>query len=121
MTIPEIIALAQAGFNAQQIAAMAAAPAPAPAPAAAPAPAPAAAPAPAPAAAPAPAPAAAPAAAPAPAPAADPVAAMLSQLGVQMTNLTSAIQSSNLLSAQQPQPQTADDILAAIIAPPKKE
>ena len=38
MTIPEIIALAQAGFNAQQIAAMATAPAaPAPAPAAAPA------------------------------------------------------------------------------------
>ena len=40
---------------------------------------------------------------------------------ISMTNLTSAIQSSNLLSAQQPQSQTADDILAAIIAPPKKE
>ena len=85
MTIPEIIALAQAGFSAQQIAAMAAAPAPAPAPAP------------------------------------DPVADMLSKLGVQMSSLTSAIQSSNLLSAQHPQPQTADDILASIIAPPKKE
>lgn len=105
MTIPEIIALAQAGFSAQQIAAMAAAPAPAPDPAPAPAPAPVPKPAP----------------APAPAPAADPVADMLSKLGVQMTNLTSAIQSSNLLSAQQPQPQTADEILATIIAPPKKE
>jgi hypothetical protein len=43
---------------------------------------------------------------------------MLSKLGVQVSSLTSAIQSSNLLSAQQPKQQTADEILASIIAPP---
>jgi hypothetical protein len=35
-----------------------------------------------------------------------------------MGALTRAVQSSNLLSSQQPQPQTADEILATIIAPP---
>ena len=87
MTIPEIVALATAGFTAQQIAALAAAPA------------------------------AAPAAVPAPAP--DAVQQLLTQMGA----LTQAVQASNIGAAAQPQPQTADDILAAIIAPPnlKKE
>jgi len=38
-----------------------------------------------------------------------------------MGALTQAVQSSALLAAQQPTPQTADDILAEIIAPPRKE
>lgn len=42
------------------------------------------------------------------------VSAMLEKLGV----LTEAIQANGLLNANQPKPQTTDDILAAIIAPP---
>lgn len=105
----DIIALARAGFSAEQIAALAAAPA---APAAAPAE-----PTPAPAPAPAPAPPQAPAApTPAPAPQPDAVMQLLERVGA----LTEAVQSSALLNTQQPPVQTADDILAAIIAPPQK-
>ena len=43
------------------------------------------------------------------------------QLMQQVGALTQAVQSSNLLNSQQPQPQTADDILAAIIRPPRPE
>lgn len=99
MTRDDILALARAGFTADQIAALAAAPAPATAPAPAAAPAPVTAP------------------APAAAPAADPMLQLMQQVGA----LTQAVQSSNLLNSQQPKPQTADDILAAIIRPPRPE
>lgn len=96
----DVLTLAKAGFTAQQIAALSSLtgqPAPAepqPAQPAQPAP---------------------PAPAPAPAPAPDNgVSAMLEKLGV----LTEAIQANGLLNANQPKPQTTDDILAAIIAPP---
>ena len=102
MTLADVLTLARAGYNAQQIAAFAQLPETGPAPAAAPAPAPAAAPAP------------APAAAPAPAPAADPIATLTGKLDA----LTAAIQANGLANAQQPAQQSADDIIAAIIAPP---
>ena len=92
MTNEDILTLARAGFNAQQIAALASVK-----PAAAPA-----------------AQAAAPAApATSAAPATD---AILAKLGV----LTDAIQGSALLQSTQPKQETTDDILASIIAPPRK-
>ena len=95
----DIIALARAGFTVEQIAAIAQQP-DNPAPVEAPA---------------APAPAqTAPAPAPVqPAPGMDDV---LKKLGV----LTEAIQSSAILNSSQPKEESPDDILAAIIAPPKK-
>ena len=104
MTGNDILTLARAGFNAAQIAAIGsviAAPAPAPALAAPAAPAPAA-----------PAPAA-----PAPTPATDQTAEILRQLGV----ISGQIATNNINSTNQPTPQTADEILAEIIAPPRKE
>ncbi len=92
----DVLTLAKAGFTAQQIAALSSLtgqPAPAEPQPAQPQPAQ-------------PAP---------PAPASDGgVSAMLEKLGV----LTEAIQANGLLNANQPKPQTTDDILAAIIAPP---
>ena len=88
----DVLTLAKAGFTAQQIAALSSLtgqPAPAEPQPAQPQPAP-------------------------PAPAPDGVSAMLEKLGV----LTEAIQANGLLNANQPKPQTTDDILAAIIAPP---
>ncbi len=96
MNANDVLTLAKAGFTAQQIAALSSLtgqPAPAepqPAPTEQPTPAP-----------------------PAPAPDGS-VTAMLEKLGV----LTEAIQANGLLNANQPKPQTTDDILAAIIAPP---
>jgi hypothetical protein len=122
VTTQDILTLARAGFNAQQIAALSTlagqpSPAPATAPAQASATAPAQASATAPAQASATAPAQASATAPAPAQASDDVTAMLQKLGV----LTDAIQANGLLNANQPKQQTTDDILAAIIAPPIKK
>ena len=37
----------------------------------------------------------------------------------QLAQLTQAIQANGILSAQQPEPETADDVLASIINPPK--
>lgn len=100
MTANDILALARAGFTATQIAAINAAfgtPSAAPAPAAtAPTPAP---------------------AAPAPAPAVDQSTEILKQLGIISGQITAA----NIAATQQPPAQTADQILAEIIAPPKKE
>jgi len=108
MTVDDILTLARQGFTAQQITAMAQAQQAAPAPAADPQPVPAPAP---------PAPAPAPAdPAPAPQPAPDASQQILQKLGV----LTDAIQASAILNSQQPKQETADDILAAIIAPPIK-
>ena len=45
----------------------------------------------------------------------------MQQILAQMGVLTQAVQGSALLAATQPKPQTADDILAEIIAPPRKE
>lgn len=100
MNRDDVLILARAGFTAEQIAALAAVNPAKPEPAEAPA---------APAAAPAP---AAPAAA---APAPDNVTAILEKLGV----LTETIQANGINASRQPAPETADDILAAIIAPPK--
>ena len=103
MDIKDIIALANAGFTAQQIATMATtAPAPAPVPAPAPAPAPV----------PVPAPAPVPASAPAPVPV-DPIME-------QLKALTTAVQTNAIINSQLPitQPETPEDILASIINPP---
>ena len=111
MDIKDIIALANAGFTAQQIATMATtAPAPAPVPAPAPAPVPA------PALAPVPAPAPAPVPAPVPAPAPVPVDPIMEQLKA----LTTAVQTNAIINSQLPitQPETPEDILASIINPP---
>ena len=106
MTVKGLVALANAGFNAQQIAAINAAmnaqtetPAPTPQPAPVPAPAP------------------QPVPVPAPAPAPDQSAEILKQLGI----ISGQINAANIGNTQQPAQQTADDILAAIIAPPVKE
>lgn len=101
MDIKDIIALANAGFTAQQIATMATtAPAPAPTPVPAPVPAPAPAPAP----------------VPAPAPAPAPVDPIMEQLKA----LTTAVQTNAIINSQLPitQPETPEDILASIINPP---
>ena len=104
MKYSEIITLAQAGFTAQQIAQMAqveAASQPAPAPATQPAPAPATQPAP----------------APAPQPAPDQMNAILAE----MQTLKQTMQAQNRQNAEliPPTPQSAQDILTSIIAPPK--
>ena len=105
----DILILAKAGFNAQQIAALnmvgsAPAPAPAPAPVAAPAP--------------------TDPAAPAPAPT-DPAApaATMDEILKSVQGLTQTFQNGFIMGAQQPKPVTAEDILANIINPPspKKE
>ena len=111
----EILILAKAGFNAQQIAALnmvGSAPAPEPTPAPAPAPEPT------------PAPAPAPVATPAPAPA--PLAtqgATVDDVLKSVKDLTQTFQNGFIMGAQQPKPVTAEDILANIINPPspKKE
>lgn len=110
----EILILAKAGFNAQQIAALnmvgsaPAAPVPAPVPAPEPTPAPAPAPEPTP--------------APAPAPAA-PQGATVDDVLKSVKDLTQTFQNGFIMGAQQPRPVTAEDILANIINPPspKKE
>ena len=101
----DILTLAKAGFNAQQIAALSAvgaAPAPAPAPAPTPAPAPAPAPTP----------------APAPAP-----AATVDDVLKSVKDLTQTMQNGFIMGTQQPKQPTAEEILANIINPPvpKKE
>ncbi len=109
----EILILAKAGFNAQQIAALnmvGSAPAPAPAPAPVPAPEPTPAPAPEP--------------TPAPAPAPEPApAATMDEILKSVQGLTQTFQNGFIMGAQQPKPVTAEDILANIINPPspKKE
>ena len=101
----DILILAKAGFNAQQIAALnvvGAAPAPTPAPNPTPAP--------------------APAPAPTPAPA-TPQGATVDDVLKSVKDLTQTMQSGFIIGAQQPKPVTAEDILANIINPPspKKE
>ena len=111
MNVKDIIALANAGFSAEQIAGLQAAEAAAPAPAPAdPQPAPAPTPAPAD-----PQPAPAPAPAPEPQPAPDPVAAMLQRIGVALDNL----QAANIRNSEQPPELTADEVLAQVINPPR--
>ena len=109
----DILTLAKAGFNAQQIAALnivGTAPAPAPAPET-PAPAPA----------PAPEPQPAPAPEPQPAPAPEPPAASIDDVLKAVAGISDAIKIGNLQSMQQPKPVTAEDILAEIINPPTKD
>ena len=111
MTLQEVLTLAKAGFTAEQISALGAADQPDPAPTPDPAPAPA----------PAPAPNPAPAPDPAPAPTSqpDPYQQIMEQLGM----IRQQIQTSNRNSAQQPeQPElTGDQVLANIIAPPRRK
>ena len=119
MTYEEIMNLVNAGFNRDEIlrlAGMAAAPAPDPEPAPAPAPAPDPEPSPA----PAPAPEPQPAPAPAPAPVAQPQD-MLGQILGKFDEMSRSMQELAIKNSQQPKPETADDILAAIIRPPRKE
>lgn len=105
----DILALAKAGFTAQQIAALnivEKAPAPAPVPEPEPAPAP------------------EPEPAPAPAPAPDPApASTMDEILKSVQGLTQTFQNGFIMGAQQPKPVTAEEILANIINPPspKKE
>ena len=99
--IQDVLALVRAGFNREEISAMlqpAAAPDPAPAPEPAPVPEP------------------APAPDPQPAPVPD-----MSALMQRMEDLTRSIQSSNIIRDRQPPKETADDILASIIRPPRRD
>ena len=103
----DILILAKAGFNAQQIAALnmvGSQPAPAPAPEA-----------PAQVAKPVPAPAQV--AKPVPAPAA-PQGATMDEILKSVQGLTQTFQNGFIMGAQQPKPVTAEDILANIINPP---
>lgn len=98
MKLDDIVALAKAGYTEAQIsklAALEANPAPKPAPE----------------------PAQEPKTPPTPEPKPDPMEAMLTQL----SQLTAAIQANGILGSTQPKQPTADDILASIIAPPRKE
>ena len=102
----DILILAKAGFNAQQIAALnmvGSQPAPAPAPA------------PAPETTPAPAPAPAPETTPAPA---APQASTMDEILKSVQGLTQTFQNGFIMGAQQPKPVPAEDILANIINPP---
>ena len=106
MKYSEIITLAQAGFTAQQIAQMAQVEtASQPAPATQPAPAPASQPAP----------------APQPAPATQPAPDQLTAILAEMQTLKQTMQAQNRQNAEliPPTPQSAQDILTSIIAPPK--
>lgn len=94
MNAKDIIALANAGFTADQIAKIAQADDPAPAPAAEPAP------------------------APAPAPAQQAPFEYANLLD-KMDTLVAQIQQSAILNSAQPKEESADDILAAIIDPPQ--
>ena len=103
----DILTLAKAGFNAQQIAALnmvgtAKAPEPVPAPEPTPAPAP------------------EPTPAPAPAPAA-PQGATVDDVLQSVKDLTQTFQNGFILGSQQPKPVTAEDILANIINPPSPD
>ena len=114
----DILTLAKAGFNAQQIAALSAvgaAPTPAPQPTPTPAPAPQPTPAPAPAPTPAP--------TPAPAPQPTPAPATVDDVLKSVKDLTQTMQNGFILGSQQPKQPTAEEILANIINPPlpKKE
>lgn len=108
MTVKDLVALANAGFSAAQIAAINTA-------MSAEAQAPAQTPPPAQTATPAQTPPSAPAQPATPAP--DQTAEILKQLGI----ISGQISAANIGNTQQPAQQTADDILAAIIAPPAKE
>lgn len=102
-TTGDVLALAKAGFTRDEIAAiLGSAPDPAPAPASDPAPAP----------------------APAPDPAPAPTASqpdLLAQLLSKVDGLTGALQANAVMTSKQPQPETADQILASIIRPPQKK
>ena len=104
MEIKDIVALAHAGFTADQIAKLAAVPsapaAPAPEAPAAPAPAPA--------------PAQVPGATIPQTPAPDPMAALFAKIDA----LGSQVQAAALNATEQPKTETVDDILASIINPP---
>lgn len=101
MELADVIALAKAGFTAEQIGQLMKTnmnpPEPAPVPEPAPEPAPAPAPVPEP--------------APAPAPDSE------NQVVQRLDALTALLQSSNILKSQQPHVETVDDIIANIISP----
>ena len=125
MNVSDIVALAHAGFTAEQITKLATAqnpaPAPAPAPAPTPAPAPVPAPAPTPVPAPAPTPVPAPAPNPAPAPAPNPEPDAATVISKKMDDFMNMIMANNILNSSQPKPVTADDVIASIINPTNKE
>lgn len=104
MNYTDIVALAKAGFTAQQIAQMAVAPEPTPAPASTPTP--------------------APEPTPTPAPTPTPVPEdQLTAILAEMATLRQTVQAQALQNAEliPPKAQTAQDVLASIIAPPPKD
>ena len=110
----DILTLAKAGFNAQQIAALSAvgaAPTPTPQPTPTPAPQPT------------PTPAPQPTPIPAPQPTPTPAPATVDDVLKSVKDLTQTMQSGFILGSQQPKQPTAEEILANIINPPlpKKE
>ena len=112
----DILILAKAGFNAQQIAALSAvgaAPQPTPAPTPKPTPAPQ----------PTPTPAPQPTPTPAPQPTPTPAPATVDDVLKSVKDLTQTMQNGFILGSQQPKQPTAEEILANIINPPlpKKE
>ena len=104
--INDVLDLARAGYNREEIAALLGAapqdPDPKPEPAKKPDPAPEPQPAPQP--------------EPQPTPQPD-----MAALVARMDELTKTIQATNVLQSRQPAPETVDDILASIIRPPRKE
>lgn len=106
-TTSDILTLARAGFSRAEIAELLKDEQPAPAPEPQPEPAPQ----------PEPQPAPTPAPAPAPAPAPD----MLGQILGKFDEMSRSMQELAIKNSQQPKQETADDILAAIIRPPRKE
>lgn len=115
MNVSDIVALAHAGFTAEQITKLATAPNPEPAPKPVPEPAPNPAPAPAPVNNPAP----SPAPAPAPVPTPEPDAATI--ISNKMDEFMKMVMANNILNSNQPKPVTADDVIARIINPTNKE
>ena len=115
MTTNDILELVRAGFTKDEIFTLAGAqpaqPAPEPAPAPDPEPAPQ----------PAPEPVPAPAPAPAPQPAQPQQYDMLGQILDKLDKAAEQMQELAIKQSQQPPKETADDILAAIIRPPKKK
>ena len=104
MNIQDILALARAGFSREEIAAIARGsenltPAPEATPEPAPSPAP----------------------APAPAPTGGQDNAQLQALLAQVGELTQTIRANAVIGSKQPPQETAEDIIAAIIAPPMKK
>lgn len=107
ININDVLDLARAGYNREEISALLGAapqdPAPQPEPEKKPEPAP------------------EPKKQPDPTPAPQPAQPDMAALAAKMEELTKTIQASNVIQSRQPAQETVDDILASIIRPPRKE